>query len=107
MFILLIFGGVQYSHADEPDTTNFACDSEMAMNEIAAALVKSQQDADNVAHDYLVKRTCRFTNTPITVVVAYRGMTYGEGDARIVVVGFKSADNIWLYGLMPYDDHAI
>lgn len=95
MFVLLLFGGVRYAHAD---SFSFFCSSESVADQIGEALSHGTAEADEVAEPFLAIHECWYSNDPVFQYVVHQGSTFGT----ITVVGLshKSGDFPELWGLM-------
>src|SRR6266478_1061631 len=83
--LCLMFGLCLLSESAEADTVRFTCQTEESANMVAAALAIGQEEADEVAHPFLVRGLCEYLPDDMFVYVVHRGETFGS-TKKITVV---------------------
>src|SRR5260221_137365 len=87
-------------------STQFLCENEKAVSEIAAQVIISQEAADKASEAYLTQKVCVFLPHAVDIVIVYYGATYGSGALRVQVVGIgqKMGDTPDFYALMKLEE---
>ena len=101
--LCLMFGLCLLSESAHADTVHFTCRSEESANMVAAALAIGQEEADAVAHPFLVMGECEYLEDEMFVYIVHRGETFGS-TKKITVVGLSresNGDMPAFFGLVP------
>ena len=87
------------------ETTQFVCSAEDSANAIGAAVVESQERADEMAQPLVMLGECQVLDEKMFVYIVHRGATFGT-TFKVTVVGLSSKMGGFpvMWSLMPTDE---